>query len=125
MLGGSDDLRVTRYRDAKFQIDRDNFHSQFGWVLTLNRGAVTWKSSKQETVADSTCESEYIAAIEASREAIWLKNFLGDVGVVLAIKDPMEIFCDDEGAVALTKELRDQVRSRHIDKKNTILSNIE
>ncbi|GJX42209.1 retrotransposon protein, putative, ty1-copia subclass [Tanacetum coccineum] len=34
------------------------------------RGAVTWKSSKQDTVADSTCESEYIAACEASKEAI-------------------------------------------------------
>nr|GEY22046.1 hypothetical protein [Tanacetum cinerariifolium] len=34
------------------------------------RGAVTWKSSKQDTVIDSTCESEYIAACEASKEAI-------------------------------------------------------
>ena len=27
MLGGSDTLRVTRYSDASFQTDRDNFHS--------------------------------------------------------------------------------------------------
>ena len=78
---------------------------------------MTWKSSKQETVADSTCESEYIAASEASKEAIWLKNFIGDLGVVPAIKEPMEIFCDNEGAVALTKEPRDHGRSRHIDRK--------
>ena len=72
---------------------------------------MTWKSSKQETVADSTCESEYIAASEASKEAIWLKNFIGDLGVVPAIKEAMEIFCDNEGAVALTKEPRDHGRS--------------
>ncbi|GJY53952.1 RNA-directed DNA polymerase, eukaryota [Tanacetum coccineum] len=38
------------------------------------KGAVTWKSSKKDTVADSTCESDYIAACEASKEAIciWL-----------------------------------------------------
>ena len=78
---------------------------------------MTWKSSKQETVADSTCESEYIAASEASKEAIWLKNFIGDLGVVPSIKEPMEIFCDNEGAVALTKEPRDHGRSRHIDRK--------
>ena len=45
-LGGSDDLRVTRYSDVSFQIDIDNFRSESGWVFTLNGGAVTWKSSK-------------------------------------------------------------------------------
>nr|GEY31549.1 retrotransposon protein, putative, Ty1-copia subclass [Tanacetum cinerariifolium] len=33
-------------------------------------GAMTWKSSKQDTVAGFTCESGYIAACEASKEAI-------------------------------------------------------
>ena len=74
-------------------------------MFTLNGAAVTWKSSKQEIVADSTCESEYIAASEASKEAIWLKNFIGDLGVVSSIKEPMEIICDNEGAFALSKEL--------------------
>ncbi|CAH1418815.1 unnamed protein product [Lactuca virosa] len=116
-LGGSDDLRVEGYSDASFQTDRDNFRSQSGWVFILNGGAITWKSSKQETVDDSTCESEYIAASEAAKEMIWLKNFIGDLGVVPAIKEPMEIFCDSESAVALAKEPRDHGRSRHIDRK--------
>ena len=117
VFGGRDILRVTGYSDAGFQTDRDNFRSQSGWVFTLNGGAVTWKSSKQETVADSTCESEYIAASEASKEAIWLKNFIGDLGVVQAMDEPMDIYCDNEGAVALAKEPRDHGRSRHIDRK--------
>ncbi|KAI3780418.1 hypothetical protein L2E82_10399 [Cichorium intybus] len=75
VLGGSDDLKVSGYTDASFQTDRDSGRSQSGWVFLLNGGAVTWKSSKQETVVDSTCESEYIAASEASKEAAWLKNF--------------------------------------------------
>ena len=84
-------MKVRGYSDANFQTDRDNYRSQSGWVFTLSGGAVTWKSSKQETVADSTCESEYIAASEASKEAIWLKNFIGDLGVVPAIQELMEI----------------------------------
>ncbi|KAI3788052.1 hypothetical protein L2E82_00677 [Cichorium intybus] len=117
VLGGSDTLRVDGYTDASFQTDRDNGRSQSGWVFLLNGGAVTWKSSKQETVADSICESEYIATSEAAKEAAWLKNFIGDLGVVPSIQELMELFCDNEGAVALTKEPIDHGKSRHIDRK--------
>ncbi|GJY64382.1 hypothetical protein Tco_0465842 [Tanacetum coccineum] len=96
---------------------KDDSRSQSGWVFLLNGGAVTWKSSKQDTVADSTCESEYIAACEASKEAIWMKNFIGDLGVVPTVQDPIEIFCDNESAVALTKEPKDHGKSKHIERK--------
>ena len=43
---GSDDLRVTGYSDARFQIDRDNFCSISGLLLTFNGGEITRKSSK-------------------------------------------------------------------------------
>ena len=46
-----------------------------------------------------------------------MKNFIGDLGVVPSIKELMEIFCDNEGVVYLTKEPRDHGRSRHIDRK--------
>ena len=36
-----------------------------------------------------------------------MKNYIKDLGVVPAIKEPMKIFCDNEGAVALIKEPRD------------------
>ncbi|GJR67828.1 hypothetical protein Tco_0013893 [Tanacetum coccineum] len=79
----------------------------------LNGGAVTWKSSKQDTVVDSTCESEYITACEDSKEAIWMKNFIGDLGVVSTVQDPIEIFCDNESGVALTKEPKDYGKLMH------------
>ncbi|GJT99494.1 retrotransposon protein, putative, ty1-copia subclass [Tanacetum coccineum] len=107
VYGGEKELRVTGYYDAGWQTDKDDSRSQSGWVFLLNGGAVTWKSSKQDTVADSTCESEYIAACEASKEAIWMKNFIGDLGVVPTVQDPIEILCDNESAVALTKEPKD------------------
>ncbi|GJY10795.1 putative RNA-directed DNA polymerase [Tanacetum coccineum] len=74
VYGGEKELRVTGYYDASWQTDKDDSRSQSGWVFLLNGGAVTWKSSKQDTVADSTCESEYIAACEASKEAIWIER---------------------------------------------------
>ena len=68
-------------------------------------------------MADSTCESEYIAASEAAKEAIWLKNIIGDLGVIPAIKESMEIVYDSESAITLAWEPRDHRRSRHIDRK--------
>ncbi|GJU56483.1 retrotransposon protein, putative, ty1-copia subclass [Tanacetum coccineum] len=117
VYGGEKELRVTGYCNAGWQTDKDDSRSQSGWVFLLNGGAVTWKSSKQDTVADSTCESEYIAACEASKEAIWMKNFIGDLRVVPTVQDPIEIFCDNESAVALTKEPKDHGKSKHIERK--------
>ncbi|GKA33696.1 retrotransposon protein, putative, ty1-copia subclass [Tanacetum coccineum] len=84
-----------------------------------NPGEGHWTSVN---LADSTCESEYIAACEASKEAIWMKNFIGDLGFVPTVQDPIEIFLEeghvimkhmrseDNPADPLTKEL---AKSRH------------
>ena len=48
----------------------------------MNRGAVCWKSSKQDTTADSTTEAEYIAASDAAKERVWVKKFITDLRVV-------------------------------------------
>ncbi|GJW39056.1 hypothetical protein Tco_0064901 [Tanacetum coccineum] len=75
------------------------------------------ESLKQDTMADFTCESEYIAACGASKEAIWMKNFIGDFVVVPTVQDPIEIFCDNKSVVALTKEPKDHGKSKHIERK--------
>ena len=51
--GLEDDLFVNGYIDASFQSDKDDFQSQSGYVFCLNGGVVSWKSTKQSTVADS------------------------------------------------------------------------
>ncbi|KAJ9544176.1 hypothetical protein OSB04_023883 [Centaurea solstitialis] len=75
------------------------------------------RSSKQSTVADSTTEAEYIAVNEAAKEAVWMKKFIEDLGVVPSIQDPIEIFCDNEGVVILAKEPRSHKHTRHILRK--------
>ncbi|GKA60188.1 retrotransposon protein, putative, ty1-copia subclass [Tanacetum coccineum] len=91
------------------------------YAMTCTRPDVSFalimKILKQDIVADSTCESEYIAACKASKEAIWMKNFIGDLGVVPIVQDPIEIFCDNKSAVALTKEPKDHGKLKHIERK--------
>ena len=46
-----------KYTNASFQFDKDDFKSQSGFVFCLNGGTISLKSSKQDTVADSTTEA--------------------------------------------------------------------
>ncbi|PKI51369.1 hypothetical protein CRG98_028230, partial [Punica granatum] len=76
--------------------------------------AVSWKSSKQETIADSTTKAEYIAASNAAKEAVWIKKFVTELAVVPSISDPVDLYCDNNGAIAQAKEPRSHQRSKHI-----------
>ena len=83
-------------------------------MFCLNGGAVSWKSFKQDTVADSTTEAEYIAASEVAKEAVWMKKFIEELGVVPSIANPVDLYCDNNGAIAQAKEPRSHQRSKHI-----------
>ena len=78
--------------------------SQSGFVYVMNGGAVSWMSSKQDMVADSTTEAKYIAACEAAKEGVWIRNFLYDLGIFPASVKPLDLYCDNSGAIAQAKE---------------------
>ncbi|KAJ9552405.1 hypothetical protein OSB04_016450 [Centaurea solstitialis] len=125
VFGGSEDeISVIGYSDASFQTDRDDFRSQSGYIFTLNGCAISWKSSKQDTIAVSTTEAEYIAASDAAKEAVWLRNFLSDLRVVASVSRPIDIFCDNSGAVAQAKEPREHHKSRHVLRKYHLIREI-
>ena len=124
IYGGEEELIVTGYTDASFQTDKDDYRSQSGYVFCLNGGAVSWKSSKQATVADSTTEAEYIAASEAAKEAVWIRKFITELEVVPSIIDPIELYCDNNGAIAQAKEPRSHQRSKHILRRFHLIRDI-
>ena len=64
--GCSEELNIQGYTDSDFQSDIDDRKSTSGFIFICNGGAVSWKSSKQATTADSTTEAEYIAVSEAA-----------------------------------------------------------
>ena len=56
-------------------------------MFTLNGGIVSWKSSKLETIVDSTSELEYIMAFDGSYGSGLEKHFIHELGVVPSIVD--------------------------------------
>ena len=59
-------LEPIGYTDSDFQLDIDSRKSTSGYVFTFGGGAISWRSVKQSSIADSTMEAEYIAASEAT-----------------------------------------------------------
>lgn len=124
LVYGDGELEVNGFTDASFQTDRDDHRSQSGYIFCLNNGAVSWKSSKQETVADSTTEAEYIAAAEAAKEAVWIRKFLIGLGVVPLAAEPIPLYCDNNGAIAQAKEPRSHQRSKHVLRRYHLIREI-
>ena len=91
----------------------DDRHSTSGNVFLLAKGALSWLSKKQATVALSTAEAEYVALSAATQEAIWLRRLLTDVGE--SLEDPIVINEDNQGAIAMAKNPVGHARTKHID----------
>ncbi|GKA95264.1 retrotransposon protein, putative, ty1-copia subclass [Tanacetum coccineum] len=97
-------LIVSCYTDAGYLTDADNLKSQNRYVFVLNGGAVDWKSTKQSIFATSSTDAEYIAAFDASKEAVWIRKFISGLGIVPTIEEPISMYCDNTGAIAIAKD---------------------
>ncbi|GJW04297.1 retrotransposon protein, putative, ty1-copia subclass [Tanacetum coccineum] len=98
------ELKVSCYTDDGYLTDADDLKSQTGYVFILNEGVVDWKSTKQSIFATSSTDAEYIAAFDASKEAIWIQKFISGIGVVPTIEEPINMYCDNTRAIAIAKD---------------------
>jgi hypothetical protein len=82
----------------------------------LNGSTVSWKIQRQQTVALSTVEAEYMALIAATHEAMFLKQLLHefhqDSGTTITIHE------DNQSCTTLSKSNMTTRRSQHMDVKN-------
>ena len=69
-------------------------------------------------------KAEYVAACEATKEAVWLKKFFFDLGDVRMEQVPITLFCDNIGVVAQSKDPRNHKKGKHIERKYHIIRNI-
>ncbi|XP_040950752.1 secreted RxLR effector protein 161-like [Gossypium hirsutum] len=79
MFKKGSELKLTGYSDSDWGGSVDDMRSTSGYFFTLGSGVFSWSSKKQQTVAQSTAEAEYIAAAAAVNQAIWLRKLLCDL----------------------------------------------
>jgi len=75
-------------------------------------------SKKQNSVALSTAEAEYIAADACCAQILYMKQTLLDYGVVL---DKVPLLCDNESVVKLANNPVQHTRTKHIDIRHHFL----
>ena len=111
-LGGGVPV-IAGFSDSDWGGNPDDRKSTSAYVFRLGQGAISWKSTKQKSVALSTVESEYMAMCQAAKEAVWLSGLLEDLGIDL--RGPLVIYGDNQGVLALTQNPDTHPRSKHID----------
>ena len=72
-------LSLEGYNDANWISDNDEINSTSGYVFTLGRASISWKSANQSCTTMPTLEYEFIALELAGCEAEWLKSLLVDI----------------------------------------------
>ena len=94
--------------------DVDTSRSTSGYVMTYAGGAVSWQSRLQKTVALSTTEAEYMAAVEAGKEVLWMKDFISELGIR---QEEYRLYCDSQRAIHLAKNAAYHSRMKHIQRR--------
>ena len=104
--------RLIGYSDSSYNTCPDDGKSTTGHIFYLGESPITWCSQKQDVVALSSCEAEFMAGTEAARQALWLQELLSEVTGRPCEKVTIRI--DNQSAIALTKNPVFHGRSKHI-----------
>jgi hypothetical protein len=75
-------------------------------------------------LADSTTEAEYTAASKAAKEGVWIRKFLFELGVFPSVSSPLDLYCDNNGAIVQAKEPRNQQKNKHVMQKFHLIREI-
>jgi hypothetical protein len=113
-LGGSDDKTdLVGWSDADWAQDIETRRSIGAFVFDVAGGYISWSSKKQPTVALSTAEAEYMSASNATKEAIWLRTLLTDMGFPQTMATT--IHADNQACIALSYNPVNHSCAKHID----------
>ncbi len=99
--------------DADYAGCKDTRRSTSGQVFMMAGAPVSWSSKRQQTVALSTVESEYVSTSKAGQQMRWMYSWLEEI--LLAQEKPGDLWGDNRGALDLTKNTKSHAKVKHID----------
>jgi hypothetical protein len=114
------DIGPVFYTDSDWASDKLTRRSVSGYTGIMCGAAVTWASKKQQTVALSSAEAEYVAATETTKEILWLRGLLSELGFVPT--GPTRLNIDSQSALAMGNGTGSPDRRKHIDVKHHFIT---
>ena len=100
--------------DTSWADDVDAAESQFGWVVFLCGGIVSWKSGLMRCTATSSTEAEYVGLADLVCELLYLTSLLDEMGYP---QKPVPVDEDNKGVLAVTMGEGKHSHQRHINIK--------
>ena len=107
--------------DANWISASTDMKSTNGYIFTLGGGVVSWKSSKQSCIAQSTMEFELLALNKVGSKAEWLHTFFIDVPIRVKPTPFVSLHCDCQATVTRVKSSIYNRKSRHIRLRHKLL----
>jgi len=102
------------FTDADWAGCRQTRRSTAGYLFNIGSGAISWQSKRQNIVALSTCEAEFMGQTQATKEAIWLRRLLHELNMGQGQR--ATIICgDNQGAIALAANPQYHSRTKHME----------
>jgi hypothetical protein len=109
------------YSDSDYAGCKVDIKSTSGTCQFLERSLVSWSSKKQNSVALSTAEAEYVAAGACCAQLLWMKHTLRDFGCTFS---KVPLLCD-ESAIKLANNPVNHSITKHIDIRHHFLRDHE
>ena len=100
------------FSDSDWAGDASDRKSVSGAIGFLCGSPISWLSKKQHTVALSSCEAEYYAITEATKDILHAEQMIGEI---VPVKQPVDLFIDNQGAGYMSQNAVNNKRTKHID----------
>ncbi|GAA5957773.1 hypothetical protein JCM21900_004549 [Sporobolomyces salmonicolor] len=100
------------YSDSDWGACPTMSRSTMGFAFILAGGAISWSSRLQHRVTASSTEAEYLGLSHAGKEAIFLSQLLGELG--LPFPSPLLLYGDNQGANTWARDPQFHNRTRHL-----------
>lgn len=105
-------MKLTRYVDADWASDAYNRKSFTSFVFKYADAAISLECHKQNTIAMSSTEAEYMALSDSTKEAIFLKELFSEL---MRTEGPIRIYNDNQGAQQIACNPVLHRKTKHID----------
>ncbi|GKV12961.1 hypothetical protein SLEP1_g24043 [Rubroshorea leprosula] len=97
----STNVKLIGFTNSDWAGLEEDMKSTSGQCFSIGSGVISWSSKKQDLVAKSTAEAEYIVTSLAADQAVWFRKLMNDLKQPQI--HPTELFCDNLSAVAIVK----------------------